>query len=134
MKLTADPYILPDFGRSALLTIDVQKDFTLPGAPAHIPGTMAVLPSIARVVRSYRAARKPVIHVVRLYRKDGSNADLCRRSLIEGGKVIVAPGTEGSELMGDLKPDPSVRLVPDVLLAGHFQPVGPAEWIMYKPR
>jgi hypothetical protein len=74
-----------------------------------------------------------VIHVVRLYCADGSNVDLCRKKDIENGKRIVMPGSDGAELMDDLKPSSSIRLKSDLLLSGSLQQIGTLEWIMYKP-
>jgi hypothetical protein len=51
-----------------------------------------------------------IIHVIRLYNADGSNADLCRRKSIESGKQLVTPETDGAELMDELKPSPDIRL------------------------
>lgn len=127
-------YTRPDPERAALLTIDTQNDFTLPGAPAGIDGTMDAVPRMARIAESFRAAEAPIIHVVRLYRADGSNVDQCRKEPIEEGAEIVRPGTEGCELVEDLKPSADVGLDADRLLAGEFQQVGPGEWLLYKPR
>ena len=129
-----DPYTRPDPERAALLTIDTQNDFTLPGAPAEIEGTMDTVPRMARLVESFRAVEAPIVHVVRLYRADGSNVDRCRRAAIEKGAEIVRPGTEGTELVEELKPSEDVRLDADRLLAGAFQQVGSREWLLYKPR
>jgi hypothetical protein len=41
-------------GHSALLTIDVQRDFTLMGAPAEIPGTLHAVQYIHFLVHGYR--------------------------------------------------------------------------------
>jgi nicotinamidase-related amidase len=38
-----------------------------------------VLPTIAALAAAFRAAGRPIVHLVRLYRSDGSNVDLCRR-------------------------------------------------------
>ena len=127
-------YVKPDYKKVALLTIDVQRDFTLPGAPIEIPGTVEVLPGIRRLVRGFRELKRPIIHVVRLYLADGSNADLCRRQAIEEGKGMVVPGSEGAELVDELKPSPEVRLDAGTLLAGQLQSFGSKEWVMYKPR
>ena len=127
-------YTQPDFVRSALLTVDTQNDFTLPGAPAEIKGTIDVVPYMARLVAAYRKSELPIVHVVRLYLPDGSNADLCRRSPIEEGKAVVVPGTEGAELVADLKPSSSTRLHHSALLGGEVQEIGRNETIMYKPR
>jgi len=129
-----DEYTRPNPERTALLTIDVQNDFTRPGAPAEIEGTAEAVPRMQRVVEAFRAADAPVVHVVRLYRADGSNVDQCRRETIERGAEIVRPGTEGAELVDELKPSNDVTLDADRLLAGEFQQVGPREWVTYKPR
>jgi nicotinamidase-related amidase len=130
----SDDYLTPDKDRVALVIIDTQRDFVLPGAPATIPGTMAALPRMQRLVQSFRAKGKPVIHVVRLYLSDGSNVDLCRRGAVQAGQHLVAPGTDGAEIMDELKPAPSVRLAAELLLSSHLQAIAPREWILYKPR
>lgn len=128
------PYTLPDPARSALIVIDMQNDFTLPGAPARIPGTSEIVSGIRRVLDIYRAAHRPILHVVRLYAADGSNVDICRRSVIENGASIVRPGTDGAEIIDDLKRDRSIGLDAERLLKGELQPVGDNEWVLYKPR
>lgn len=129
-----DAYVTPDKDHAALVIIDTQRDFSRPGAPMEIPGTMAALPRMQRLVRVFRERGKPIVHVVRLYLPDGANVDLCRRRAVQEGKRIVAPGTDGAEIMAELKPAPEVRLDADLLLSGRFQAIGPREWIMYKPR
>jgi nicotinamidase-related amidase len=126
-------YAQPDFRSMALITIDTQNDF-LQGQPCEIPGTSEILPQMRNVVETFRRACLPVIHVVRLYKSDGSNAELCRRSAIEHGAAIVCPGTPGAELAPPLLPAKNSRLDCDLLLSGAFQPLGPQEWAMYKPR
>ncbi|MCK9922647.1 cysteine hydrolase [Frankia sp. AgPm24] len=120
--------------RPALLVIDVQNDFSLGSSPHAVPGTDALVPTIARVVSGFRAVGLPVVHVVRLYLADGSNADLCRRPLLASGVPLVRPGTEGSQVRTELQPTPPFTLDHESLLAGKPQPVGPNEWAMYKPR
>lgn len=127
-------YILPHRDSSVLLTIDMQNDFTLPGAPAEIDGTAEAVPQIQRLVEAFRSEAAPIIHVIRLYKQDGANVDQCRREGIESGAEIVRPGTDGAELVDELKPSADVRLNADQLLSGEFQEIGPREWIMYKPR
>jgi nicotinamidase-related amidase len=127
-------YVAPDWPNAALLTIDVQRDFALPEAPAEIPGTAEAAPRMGRLVEAFRRARRPIIHVVRLYLPDGSNADPCRREALERGKRIVLPGSDGAELLDELKPSPATRLDPGKLLAGGLQELGANEWAMHKPR
>jgi len=127
-------YTEPDYKRAAILTIDVQRDCTIPGAPIEIPGTINILPKIQSLVRTFRSSQKPIVHVVRLYSPDGSNADACRRKAIELGKRMLAPESDGAELVEELKPTRAVRLDTANLLKGELQSIGPKEWIMYKPR
>lgn len=130
----SDPYTTPEPSKSVLLTIDMQNDFTLDDGAAPIAGTQDVVPAIGAALEAFRRARRPIIHVVRLYSEDGGNVDPCRRKLIEGGASIVRPGTDGAELVAALKPDPACRLKPDVLLAGQPQQLAEREWVLYKPR
>ena len=126
-------YTRPDFGSMALITIDMQNDF-LKGQPCEIPGTSEILPQLRELVEAFRRARLPVIHVVRLYKSDGSNVDLCRRSSVEQGAPIVCTGTPGSELAPPLLPTRESKLDAELLLSGALQPLGPKEWAIYKPR
>jgi nicotinamidase-related amidase len=128
-----DRYLAPEFAASALITIDTQGD-VLDGQPLEIPGTSAALPAMKRLLDGFRRAQAPIVHVVRLYRRDGSNVDLCRRSLVEDGATILAPGSEGSELAPGLLADPSLRLDADLLLANGIQELGGREVVIYKPR
>ena len=117
----------------ALLTIDMQNDF-LKGRPFEIPGTSEILPQTRELVETFRHALLPVIHMVRLYKPDGSNADLCRRSALEQGAMIVCPGSSGAELAPPLMPSQESTLDTELLLSGAVQPLGPNEWAIYKPR
>lgn len=124
----------PQAQTSALITIDVQNDFTLPGAPMAIPGTYERIGLMRELLLAFRAARRPIVHIVRLYLPDGSNVDLCRREEVRQGLALVNPDTPGAELVSALKPRPDIQLDAARLLAGEFQPIGPEEWILYKPR
>ena len=127
-------YVAPDFSSAALVTIDVQVD-TLDGGLLEIPGTSAAVPQIAALAASFRSAGKPIVHVVRLYRRDGSNVDLCRRSVVEAGAEMLAPGSGGSELApGIIDNRRGFTLDPDILLSGHPQRVASDEVVIYKPR
>lgn len=124
----------PNPRRSVLLTIDVQQDFTNPGASAEIPGTRACIPAMQRLLDAYREHHLPIVHVVRLYLADGSNVDLCRKHTIASGTWIVRPHSPGAELVDAIKPNHDVRLDADTLLAGRLQRLAENEWAMYKPR
>jgi nicotinamidase-related amidase len=127
------PYTAPEFEKSALITIDVQRD-VLEGQPLEVPGSSEAAEAIGRLADCFREAGRPIVHVVRLYKRDGSNVDLCRRQLVERGVAILAPKSSGSELVPGLLPDPRMRLDSDALLADAIQEIGADEVAMYKPR
>src|SRR5438105_11262983 len=128
-----DDETAPHVRRSVLLTIDMQNDFAFEEGRAYVPGTAEVLPALARPVECFREFDRPIVHMVRLYEPGGSDAERSRRSLIREHGPIVAPGSEGSELIDALKPDASVGMEPQTLLDGIPQQIGPAEWVI-KPR
>lgn len=127
-----DKYTRPRWESSALLLIDLQRDF-LDDGPAPIPGTTEVLPPVGQLITAFRAARRPIAHVVRLYRPDGTNADSVRRRSIEEGASVVTPGSLGSEPADGLLPA-GAQLDAELLLAQGAQSVGPMEMLFYKPR
>ncbi len=106
----------------------------MPGSPAEIPGTMGTIPSIVRLLNAYRARERPIVHIVRLYLSDGSNADLCRRESIQKGNELVCPGSAGAELIQELLPAADTKLDCPHLLGGGIQTLGPGEVAIYKPR
>ena len=127
-------YVAPDFESAALVTIDAQVD-TLDGEPLEVPGTSAAVPRIAALAATFRAAGRPIVHIVRLYRRDGSNVDLCRRTVVEAGATFLAPGSRGSQLAPGIVESPDgFTLDPDTLLAGHPQRVASGEVVIYKSR
>ncbi|MFH0821625.1 MAG: isochorismatase family cysteine hydrolase [Pseudomonadota bacterium] len=131
---TMDEHTEPQWSRSAVVTIDVQRDFTLSGAPFRIPGTEEALPDMQRLLIAFRAAFRPIIHVVRFYLPDGSNADPCRRKAISDGLTMAAPGTPGADLVDELPPRNADALDCSLLMAGRPQQIASNEWVIYKPR
>jgi nicotinamidase-related amidase len=128
-----DRYTAPDFSSAALVTIDTQRD-VLDGGALEIAGTSAALPQMRALLDGFRAARAPIVHIVRLYEPDGSNADICRRELLEEGAPILHPGADGTQLARELLPAAGQRLDDELLLSGGAQPLADAEVAIYKPR
>ena len=129
----SDPYTTPELDRSALITIDTQRD-VLDGGALEIAGTSAALPAMAAIAGAFRAAGRPIVHVVRIYERDGSNVDACRRAAVRAGAEILARDAGGTELAGALLPGDAPLLDSEVLLAGGMQQLGPEEHALYKPR
>jgi len=128
-----DNYTRPDFSSSALITIDVLRD-TLDEQHLEIPGTSAALPQMKLLLDFYRDNNKPIVHIVRIYKADGSNVDLCRRKLVEGGAEILTENSLGAELAQELFDNDAVRYDTNLLLNGGVQKISDNEVIIYKPR
>lgn len=126
-------YTEPRMSSMALLTIDVQRDFISEKFPGK-DEKKKVLPFISRVTRAFRISGRPIIHIVRIYQRDGSNADLCRRAKIENGEVFLSPGSDGVQIIEQILPSHETRLDEQLLLQGNIQTVSPREFIVYKPR
>ncbi|MBC2712121.1 MAG: cysteine hydrolase [Desulfosarcina sp.] len=126
-------YTKPNFESSAVITIDTQCD-TLDGQPLEIPGTSDVLPNIKKILGAYREKRMPIVHIVRIYKKDGSNVDLCRKEVVENGEEMLLEGSSGCELASEMFQAGNVNLDTDLLLSGKMQEISNHETIIYKPR
>jgi nicotinamidase-related amidase len=126
-------YLAPEFDAAALVTIDTQVA-TLDGEAFEIPGTSDAVPRIAALAAAFRESGLPIVHIVRIYLRDGSNVDICRREAVEAGAEVLAPGSRDSQLAPGLVGDPSFALEAELLLEGGVQEVGPAEFVIYKPR
>lgn len=127
-------YIVPDRTRAALVTVGVQNDYTKATSPYRSPGATHAVPNMVRLAEGFRASGDPIFHALRLYRPDGSNVDLCRRSAVEEGMRILMPGTMGAELATELRGEDAPRSDPQQLFSGEFQELRAGEYLFYKPR
>jgi len=123
----------PHFNSAALLTIDVQTD-TLDGGALEIPGTSTAVPQIASLCEAFRGAGLPIVHIVRLYLADGSNAEPVRRELVARSTPMLRPGTPGRLLAPGLTPEAAAQFDDELLLSGQPQRLTDHEIILYKPR
>jgi nicotinamidase-related amidase len=128
-----DPHLVPHWASAALVTIDVQVDF-LSDSPFGVAGTTEILPNLRLLTGAFRAAGRPIVHVVRLYEPGGGNADRVRRTFLASGVEYVAPGTPGSQLAPGLAPESAPPLDHVRLLAGQVQELGRDEYVIFKPR
>jgi len=95
----------------ALLIIDMQHDFAVPGGACEVPGAHATIPVIRRVLGRFRDLGLPVFHIVREYRADGSDVEITRLHALKE-KNMVVPGTQGVRIAPGLEPvDGEYRIV-----------------------
>jgi nicotinamidase-related amidase len=130
--LTGQDYTAPEFDHSALVLIDVQNDFVDGTAP--VEGTAERIETIARLAAAFRAAGRPIVHIVRLYVPGGSDVDPPRRAAIEAGNQVTAPDSHGAKIPESILPSTGADLDFELLLAGGIQHLGADEVIMFKPR
>ena len=98
-------------GKPALLVIDMQNDFCLPGAPFEVRDGLSVVPRILTLIKAFRAHRLPVIYVIREHRPDGSDVEITRRErFVKVGGAFI-PGTHGYALVDGLVPAPGEPIV-----------------------
>lgn len=129
ITVRADPY---DFtfppGRTALVVIDMQRDFVEPGGFGAALGNdvtrlRAIIPTVAALLALFRARGWPVIHTREAHLPDLSD---CPPAKIARGKAPLRIGQSGT--MGRLlvRGEPGNAIVPE--LAPH-----PGEWEIDKP-
>jgi nicotinamidase-related amidase len=124
-----------DPGTTALIVIDMQRDFIEPGGFGAALGNdtaplQAIVPATARLIAAARAAGLPVIHTRECHRPDLSDCPPAKRargapSLRIGdegpmGRILIA-GEPGAEIVPELAPLPE-DLVIDKPGKGAFSP------------
>lgn len=108
-------------GKTALLIIDMQKGFCLPGAPFEVPGAMDVAKKIKEALDACRRHGLPVVHVFRHYRADGSDVELTRYANFAKAGGCLVRGTEAAEIIDELKPIEGEYLVVKQRWSAFFQ-------------
>nr|GMD38745.1 probable inactive nicotinamidase At3g16190 isoform X1 [Ipomoea batatas] len=92
-----------EWRNTALLVIDMQNDFILPGGPMHVAGGQAIVPNVIKAVEVARNRGIPIIWVVREHDPSGRDAELFRRHLYSPGKPKpTSKGSVGAELVDGL--------------------------------
>jgi nicotinamidase-related amidase len=97
---------MPDDAQ-ALIIVDMQNDFVLPGAAACVAGAYATLPKIRQALTFWRQLSWPVIYLYREYRRDGSDIEVSRLESFLRGKQICLPGSVGAKIVESIAPQPS---------------------------
>lgn len=95
----------------ALLIIDMQNDFVLPGSPVTVAGALATVPTIRRLLDAFRARSWPVLHITRAYRADGSDVEAFRRDAFLRGPQYLLPGSPGAQIVPALAPAPGEHVL-----------------------
>ena len=92
---------------SALLIIDMQNDFLLPGAPVAAPGGLELVPAMSRLARRARRAGAPVVFTQEAHRPDGSDFGI--EAFFEPMHCV--EGGTGIEIVDGLTPEPGDTVI-----------------------
>ncbi|XP_028789430.1 probable inactive nicotinamidase At3g16190 [Neltuma alba] len=91
------------WANTALLVIDMQRDFIEDGRPVVVKGGKAIVPNVVKAVEVARQHSMLIVWVVREHDPLGRDVELFRRHLYGAG--VVGPtikGSEGAELVDGL--------------------------------
>lgn len=131
-----------DPARTAVIVIDMQRDFVEPGGFGASLGNdvgrlRAIIPTVARLIEGARAAGVPVIHTRECHRPDLSDLPPAKRdrgnpALRIGdpgpmGRVLIA-GEPGADIIPELYPVAG-ELVLDKPGKGAFYATGLGDWL-----
>lgn len=89
---------------NAILVIDMENDFVLPGAPHQVAGAYETLPAIKKFLDYGRANDWAVIYIYRIHRISGIDAELFRRHFFEEGQPFCIEGTPGAAIPEEIAP------------------------------
>lgn len=103
-------------GKTALLIIDMQNDFVLEGKPHRVAGARAVIPKIQAVLAEFRKRNLPVIHILRVHRRDGSDVEIIRQERFRSHPFAVA-GTHGAGVIDELAPREGEHVVEKIRMS-----------------
>lgn len=105
----------------ALLIIDMQNDFVLPGAPLCVENAAATVPTIRTLLDRARASGWPVFHVIREHSRDGVDVEQGRVALFTDGSGICVPGTDGARIVDGLEPQTNEYIIRKRRFSAFFQ-------------
>ena len=108
-----DPVFELKRGESALLIIDMQKDFILPGAPLEGWNCMAIVPNIAALINTFRKYDRPVFWTKHVHQ--GADIGVLEPMWPSTGpkskEQALVKGTPGTEIISELPAPLSTELV-----------------------
>ena len=63
---------------AALIVVDMQNFFLDPNSPTYTCGGKAIMPNLARLIKSFRDSGWPVIYTCHVHKSDGSDAGIMK--------------------------------------------------------
>ena len=96
-----------------MLIIDMLNDFVLPGAPLEVPAARAIIPSIKKELDKARREEVLVIYLCDQHQADDPEFQVWPPHAVKG--------TEGAEVVSELKPQPGDYIIPKTSYSGFFE-------------
>ncbi|MFQ6050125.1 MAG: cysteine hydrolase family protein [Candidatus Hydrothermarchaeota archaeon] len=96
----------------ALLIIDMLKDFVKENAPLEVPESRNIINPIKNLIEKARKTKTMVIYICDSHREDDPEFDIWPRHCVSG--------TEGSEVIDELKPEKNDYIVRKRKYSGFF--------------
>lgn len=94
--------------KTALLVVDVNNNFFMPGMPFYVPNSGTITPNLKKLIKICRELKVPVIYMTQAYRPDGSNIGLASMTstlAFPPKGDVAAEGTKAVEIFGEVKPE-----------------------------
>ncbi len=101
-----------DSSRSAVLVIDMQRDFVEEGRPMEVPAARDAIAGIQRVSEAARAAGAPVVYTQHVLLDDFDVSPLETAYNPKLLSVGMRAGTDGVEIIDELAPRPGEPVIP----------------------
>lgn len=89
-------------GRTALLVIDVQREYFDPDGPAYVPAAADALPRIQQLIGAFRGRGLPIVFVQHVHRADGSDVGRMADFAAADDPGSFIAGTERVALLDEL--------------------------------
>lgn len=89
--------------KTALVIVDMQKDFVHPDGRLYVPGSEKIVPSISRLLDSARANGAKVVYTQDWHPEDSPEFGIWPKHCIMGSR--------GAEIVDELKPQPGELII-----------------------
>lgn len=89
--------------KTALVIVDMQKDFVYPDGRLYVPGSEKIIPSIRRILDKARAEGVKVVYTQDWHPEDSPEFKIWPKHCVRGSR--------GAEIVDELKPQPSELII-----------------------
>src|SRR6516164_10478856 len=110
-----------DPAKTAMIVVDMQKDFVAAGAPMETPAARAMVPKLVEALKICRDAGIRVIYTAHVHRRDG-----CDMGLFDdihppiANRAALVDGTPGVDIYPELAPAPGEHVIKKHRYSGFF--------------